>query len=497
MKNFHLTHLKEFSISIFLVFICFLLLYPFTNTRSILLQGDEEMHIATVRESIKTHQYLFPVLENYMNLYKPPLLFWLGMGIDNFFNEMIYPERLISIFIYSLNILIFYISLRLSKLDIQSSLGFSILLLSTLAVFKFSRLFMIESLMSLGTFSITILLLIYNLKKSRIALFIAGLLTGLFVLAKGPIFIVYLGILSLSFSFVKIFTLNANSIWIGKKRLRSEFKSNFLLLCISILVPFVWIFILYFYTNSGKNFLYFFIMNENLGKFSSSSTNQSWWILIYGLIIYSYPSTFFVLDTLSSLRKKKSNRLILIYSKALILSSLVIILIHFLPNRKDAYYVIPIIPTLFFSSGVVFYHLGNKDQISLLKRGIYSIFFFLLLQILSLFIFHFYFNKNFYFEIISLLILFTLILIYKFKIKSKSEYFTLYVIISILTISHLQFRILPSISLEDLPKTSSLYDEKKICIISENPWDGLIYKNLIQNADVIHTLPNRERGMHK
>jgi hypothetical protein len=88
-------------------------------------------------------------------------------------------------------------------------------------------------------------------------------------------------------------------------------------------------------------------------------------------------------------------------------------------------------------------------------------------------------------------------LIYKFKIKSKSEYFTLYVIISILTISHLQFRILPSISLEDLPKTSSLYDEKKICIISENPWDGLIYKNLIQNADVIHTLPNRERGMHK
>ena len=485
-------YFKELLVCIILILLSFLLLYPFSNSRAILLQGDEEMHIATVRESIKTHQYLFPVLENYMNLYKPPLLFWLGIGISNFFKEMLYPERLISIIIYILNILVFYSSLRVSKIDVKHAILFSLLFLSSLAVFKFSRLFMIESLMSLGTFIITTLLLIYNLKKSIFSLIISGLITGLFVLAKGPLFIVYTGILFLSFSFVKIFTLNNNFFWTGKKRIWSELKNGFLLLGISILVPFLWAFILYFYTNTGKDFLYFFIINENLGKFSSNTINQSGWILLFGLIIYTYPSTFFLLNNLNSFKKKKSNRLILIYSKALFFGSLVMILIHFLPNRKDAYYVIPVIPILFFSNGVLFFNLNNTDQISLLIKGIYSVFFFLFLQIISLFLFNYYFNKNFYLEILSIFILIILFLFFKLKLKSKSQYFNLFILISILVITHLQFRILPSISLEDLPVNSTLKEEKNICVISENPWDGLIYKNLLRTSDVIHTLPSRE-----
>lgn len=84
-----------------LVLLNVFLLLPGSGGNAILTQGDEAMHIATIRESLASSSYLFPKFEGVLNLYKPPALFWLGIFSDSLFGVSFFAERFPSFYFFS------------------------------------------------------------------------------------------------------------------------------------------------------------------------------------------------------------------------------------------------------------------------------------------------------------------------------------------------------------------------------------------------------------
>ena len=131
-------------------FVGFILLIPFTGTLDILRQGDEVMHIATVRESLDTGSWLLPQLTGQPNAYKPPLLFWLGMIGEALFGRSLLSDRILMVSTGALiGSLLFVMARRLGASGFKSIfIGLSFVV--SLAAFKFSRLLMMDLPMAFG-----------------------------------------------------------------------------------------------------------------------------------------------------------------------------------------------------------------------------------------------------------------------------------------------------------------------------------------------------------
>ena len=63
---------KDLYYTLSLIVLGFLAVMPGINGSALLGQGDEYMHIATVRESLDAESYFLPILNGAVNYHKPP-----------------------------------------------------------------------------------------------------------------------------------------------------------------------------------------------------------------------------------------------------------------------------------------------------------------------------------------------------------------------------------------------------------------------------------------
>lgn len=305
--------------------------YDIGNTGG-LRQGTEGFYLQIVAEMKAMGTMLVPYHSGVPHFSKPPLGFWLALPLVEYLNlDILFGARL-AILLSSLG-LFFLIARSVAR---NLHYNWAIVLIFTLATFgavKYSRIFMLESpLALLGT--LAGLWLYEGLKGDNLwrSLF-AGVALGLAGLTKGPVSFVMAG-LSLVIYFLLEWRLPKKREW-----------QHFILALVAALVVFLpWFLILG--ARFGSDFWNYFLVRENLGKFSTKSYPIT--VLFQGLFLFLLPWSLLFLSKIKGvnhrwLKCKKSERAYLVYLFAFGLGHF---LIWFIPSQRSHHYAYP--STFFF-----------------------------------------------------------------------------------------------------------------------------------------------------
>ncbi|MBW7858211.1 MAG: glycosyltransferase family 39 protein, partial [Leptonema sp. (in: Bacteria)] len=455
----------------------FILFLPFTDTLDLLRQGDEVMHIATVRESLDTSSWLLPQLTGQPNAYKPPLLFWLGMVGEALLGRSLLADRIFMLVLGALTgSLLFVIARRVGASFFKSILiGFSFIV--SLAAFKFSRLLMMDLPMAFSLTFVGYLLLLHKLRPRYFYLWIAGFVVGVGFLFKGPLFHVYSGLLYLSFIGIRFWS---PAILVNPDRQINLFKKfiteGFVLFVSSLIVPAIWVVSLYVSGHAGV--LWFFFVIENVGKFGAE--NQPMTRIFGGWLLYLLPFTLSALWIwFKSFRQPVRNKANL-FSRIFFIAAVLITLLHLLPDRKDPYYVIPVLPLVLLSVGLsvqrndrtVWWLLKLQNLILAVLTGTVAIIF--ISWPVGIFIFIFFG------------IWFGVGVLYK---NGDYDWFGQFIAASLIMILF-QFLILPKVNRPAIDESiASELQNQSICLVSRNWWDVFELKMVMPNSDIVHSSP--------
>ncbi|PJZ76537.1 glycosyl transferase [Leptospira neocaledonica] len=473
------------------------LLLPGSGGNAILTQGDETMHIATIRESLASSSYLFPKFEGVLNLYKPPVLFWLGIFSDSLFGVSFFAERFPSFLLFFGSSVLIYLGIRRAGGSPKLAFTISSAYTLTLGVFKFSRLVMMESLLTFFIILVSVTILEFRLSKKRIWLFLGGFFSGIAILVKGPVFQVYSGIILGSYSIIGIFLLHSNGGWSGKKRIWKELLSHIIFHLSSLVVPIIWILVLLSYSELGKEFLKIFLFTENLGKFSTATANQSEWIIPIGFLLYSFPFSLAVFFGFYSKLFYKPKFLREVVGSSYLWAILAICLVHLAPNRKDFYYLLPLIPLAFLGIGLFFIRKKEYQFSRLLSLNYFFSFGISALVLVGMWSFGILLGQSIWAELIFTIFL-LLIFLWGRRIQANREGVpstaTLNLVLAAGLLSYIQFSILPRVNLSEIPENGPFTNAKQICIVSENPWTALTFRNAIPGAEITHSVPGADRN---
>lgn len=477
---------SKWKYALILWVISLFLLFPGITGDSLLLQGDEVMHLKTIRESIESKSYLHPVLSGYSNPYKPPLLFWTGMLGNTIFGAGLLGERLPSVILGSFSVVLIFLILTSFGIRSLLSFGWGIGFLTSLGIFKFSRLAMMEIYLIFFLLLGLYFYILYIQSGNKLAFTLSAFVVGLGALLKGPILLVYFGIILITHWLLgKLRIRKGKTVWVGR-------KTSFLILSgpslkslffawgpISLLPLILWFGAIVLWTDQGLAFVKFFLGTENFGKFGSE--NQPEGRLALGLIGYTLPwSIIFLMGSWKIFSQKEKSRKQFI-AKWLLLSAVYIFLLHLIPNRKDAYYTLPSIALGFIAIGLGLRH-------TILRRFLRSPFhisFQVLLATLllagSLFLenqFPFLFLIPFGFILYGL---------FAHWILKKERLYGLSsgVFAPIVMVLFFQVFLLPSV-----PNRIPILDPihyPEICVISKNPWDAWEIENYSLGVSTTHS----------
>lgn len=363
---------------IVLVFLSVALLAPGAGGTAVLSQGDEPMHAETVRESLRAGSWAVPILNGAPNYFKPPLLFWAGMASESLFGASLFALRLPAILFAAFTVLGVYCLLRLARLPAGPAAGIALAYLLTLGVFKFGRLLMNEQGLAMCLVWLVLWLEFGERYRGLRALSSmgAGVIAALGFFWKGPLFPIYACVAFGVWYSPRIlhwrdakspgFTGATRLQWRGARNLRETF-ADAAAFVLPLAAPIAWT--LWLEGRGGGAYIDYFLVHENLAKFREP--NQPEWRLLEGWLLYTLPWTpavlFFLWRGYSRAASAPLVRADLLARKLVWLAA-ALTLLHLLPNRKDAYYVMPVLPLLF--AGLA---LANRDWLAarpLGRRGV-------------------------------------------------------------------------------------------------------------------------------
>lgn len=483
--NIHLKHYFE-PFSLFLIALVALL--PGIQSDYLLLQGDEVMHIRTIRESLDAKAFLHPVIGGYSNPYKPPLLFWLGMFSDSIFGKSFFSERFPSVLMGASSVLLVFFILKSMKVSNKQNWIVCIFYLFSLGLYKFAKLAMMEVYLLFFLLLSVYFYIQYLKKNSLLWLILSAFVCGIGVLLKGPILVAYLVLILASFWVMSRFRIRSGKTLFlpsGSKfhfiRGAKWYELVFIWGPISLLPLAIWFLAIIFYTESGLAFIQFFIGSENIGKFGSD--NQPEIRLLIGIIGYTAPWTvLFLMGFWKIFIQKEKNRKQFI-AKWLVVSSILILLLHLLPNRKDAYYALPSLTLGFVAIGIGL-NLQSIRNILLTKWNlIFQLLFLICLITLGIF-----FQSKYLILVFLPLVLFLFGIIgILFFHQENRVFINSYILSQLVAILFLQLFLLPSVP-DKIPNLSET-NFSEVCVVSKNPWDAWQIENAFPKIKVYYS-PN-------
>ncbi|MBI3394955.1 MAG: glycosyl transferase [Spirochaetia bacterium] len=480
-----------------LLILSLVLLFPALGSRATLRQGDEEMHVATVRESLIAKSYAFPQFDGGMNIYKPPGLFWAAMGSDLLFGVSLASERFPSLLFFTGSALAIFFGLRLFRAPVPYALLVAAGSLTTLGAFKFSRLVMMEAALAFALTAQAVLLLAYFQTHKSYWLVLGAMISGAAFLLKGPLFQVYSVAMLGTMSLARVMTVGRPG-WTGRRRIKGEILNNVIFHASSAVVPVVWLGALVLFSDRWQAFVRFFVFTENLGKFSANTVNQPEWILPVGWLLYSMPLTIPLTAAFLTILFRPARGRAAWAGRVLAFAVVVIALIHITPNRKDYYYAVPLIPV-----GILAVGLGLMRGVPPWLQRILAWNRILLaaVGILCAGLVGYVGTSHslgvsvFFAFLLAALCLYGIVLSRRGGRHPKAANLSLGVValaMAGLLLSFLQYVVIPTFSRPDVPASGRIQETASLCVVSENPWDGLIFRNALPKAHVLHAVPHAE-----
>ncbi len=462
------------------------LLMPGTGGTAVLGQGDEFMHIATVRASLAEGRWLIPPnpgpVAGLPNAYKPPLLFWLSTISEAAWGSSLWAGRLPSVLAGAGTAALLFALLCSFHLGRVSAALVSLAYVGTVGTFKFARLLMMEQIMALLVLAVAFFLLRFARRPGSTGdLIAAGFLSGVGFLVKGPLFQFYAAILLVCWSYSVLIphVVERRDRW---KRVARAWVIFHLAALPSFLL---WLALVYG-SGWGAEILHFFFYTENVRKFARA--NQPGTRILFGWLLYTLPWTPILLygfykSLRSDARSPSSNA-----ARILVASAVLMTLLHLLPNRKDAYYVIPAMPLLF--AGVALGHLRNATLPAWMRYSAAGFIGLICLCMLWLLWWFHPLTGRVAMGTGLIAAAFVLAVLALCALPSTLRPRVFYAGAAFSLLLALQFAVLPKFSRPLLPdrKWVGLRD-RSLCVVSEQPWDAFHIAATLPNTQIRHTLP--------
>lgn len=469
---------KDVAAGALLALIGFALLFPGSGSTAVLGQGDELMHIATVRESTASDQWFLPVINGAPNYHKPPLLFWAGMASESLFGASLWAARFPSVLSAVLTVLCVFGILRTFGVSRRYAFWTALLYAGTFGVFKFGRLLMMEQGMTLAAAGMVWAFAVYLRRGSSVALLISGTCAAVAYLFKGPLFQVYGGLMLATWASMLLFRFRAteNGVrWAGRTTHIVRVIKAGVLFHVPLLIPIAWAYFAYARSDAGAQLLEYLVVFENVSKFREP--NQSEMRIISGWLVHMLPYAILLLaGAVLALRARARSPRAWI-GQVLIWTALVWTLLHLLPNRKAMYYMLPALPGLVAGIAMVIDMRAMRRALTVNTALIV-----VLLAVFAGLALVLYWN-NFVFVILAGAIL-ALASFFVLKRRIESSYATA-VTAGLLFSMTLQWGVIPFFHRSILPQDVRGRLAQQLCVVSPDTWDALAYRNELPNAAVL------------
>jgi 4-amino-4-deoxy-L-arabinose transferase-like glycosyltransferase len=468
---------------ILFIFLLFLLLCVDIGNISGIRQGTEGFYLQISNEMFQGLNFLTPTYLGANHWSKPPLHFWLPFPFAFVFKNYLLAAR-VSILLFSF-LSLAYIS-RWSEKYLRTDFFFTFtFFILSLGVFKYSRIFMMEMPLALLSTLATLTFYEFHKSKKQSYLLLSSLLLGLSVIIKGPV----------SFAYITA-GVAVYSLFLNPENFSKKFFSFFTWSIIGLFIGSIWFILCYL--SHGYEFIEYFFIRENVGKFTSK--NYPVTSVIQGLFLYALPWSLFILPVFIRFKKFEFKNKTLYY---ILVNFSFAFFIWFLPKQKSHHYAIPSLPLflLFLNYFIYSYGLLKNRTGKILLNSFYSI---LATFGLTLFLLASYFplfKLSILHYLIFLLILLMTFALYKLKDDLLKALSCLVIMVSLWSF------ILPLFLLPTVPKAvtkivNGPYSHKKIYVLFRKPFfieqslkkeieavsPGAMYK-LLQEKDALFILP--------
>ncbi len=315
-----------FVLIFFLLLIPFFYLWDLGNVQA-LRQGTEGFYLEIAKEMFANKSFLTPLYHGEHHWSKPPLHFWIAYCLYSLAgHSSLWLGRLSTVIVGLFGIW------KISSLREKRVMGFATLALylaTSLAFFKYSRIYMMEIMLSVFTALGPLYFFSYLERHKRIDLGLAALFLAAGTMIKGPVSLVMAaGGSAVYLVLIKLF-FNDDL----KRNIRSYIQWG----VFSILLAAIWF--VWSYVEYGSEFFDYFFLRENLGKFASKSYPPR--VIVQGLFIYGLPWSLYFVAAIYYWRERILNNRWLLF---LLSNFLVFFIIWFIPSQRSHHYAIPSIP---------------------------------------------------------------------------------------------------------------------------------------------------------
>ncbi|WP_372655576.1 ArnT family glycosyltransferase [Halobacteriovorax sp.] len=312
-------------------------------------QGTEGFYLQIAKEMFENNSILTPLYNGENHWSKPPLQFWMA-NIFYFFGggPSIFLSRLVIVFFSISTIAI--ASHIVSKILAKPFLLIFVYISATLGMFKYSRIFMMEMPLTMLT-TIGTLYFYQYLNNKKYAIHLASIFLGLSVLIKGPVSLVMAG------GGIGVFLLIQ---WYMFGFKSSELKKALKCLCYSLAIASVWFIVCTI--KYGHEFIDYFFLRENLGKFASKSYPIRH--VFQGLIIFSLPWSLYLPTSIAQIKDHWTdirNDRFLMFSNCCFF---VFFTLWLIPSQRSHHYAMPSLIFFLISNFSLLnnYNLSDKRQ---------------------------------------------------------------------------------------------------------------------------------------
>ena len=327
------SHAVDIKHIVALLLLSFILFFNGLGTYS-LKEPDEGRYAEIPREMVELHDYVVPHLDYVRYFEKPPLFYWAVALSYKVFGVHEWSFRFPNAFSAFLCVLALYFGAR-RWLGRDVAFLSSVILMSCLGFLTMARIVTLDMFFTFWLFLSLVLFYGYYREGKPLFLYLFYGTMGLATLTKGPVSVILTGATIL--------------IFLASERNLSFLKElkwvKGIVIYLAVTVPWVAAISL-----REKEFLYFFIIDQNFLRFLTTKHKRTGSLLYFFPVLFGgmLPWSFFIPRAFALLWGKKELRLFFIWT-------LVVFVFFSISKSKLPPYILPVFPSLSLILGTLFH----------------------------------------------------------------------------------------------------------------------------------------------
>ena len=340
---------SDFKYVIALLLLSFVFFFHGIGSYS-LKEPDEGRYAEIPREMVELHDYVVPHLDYTRYFEKPPLFYWAVAASYKVFGISEWSFRFPNALSALLCVVALYFGAR-RWIGREVAFLSSVILMSSLGFFAMARIVTLDMFFSLWLFLALLCFYGYYRERRPLFIYLFYVAMGLSTLTKGPVCIILIGVTIFVFL---LFEKNLSFL------LELKWVSG---LAVYLIVIIPWIVAI---SLREKEFLYFFVVDQNILRFLTTKHKRTGSLLYFFPVLFGgmLPWSLFIPRSFARLWKRKELKLFLIWT-------IVVFAFFTVSKSKLPPYILPVFPAVSLILGSFFHENWKAGRVPLPEVVIY------------------------------------------------------------------------------------------------------------------------------